>query len=192
MKRILLVLAPLPLLTACGEVEIPFVAPVEIEIPELDAPDEDGVIRLVEASEMKSLDDLRAEMPEELDGLQDFTLTGLSIMDPEPMMELEDGEVTEEPLSLGDYALEVRVFLSTDQERSDDDMLLAVVEDFSSETGQYEAIVTDAAQLSRYEEGGFALITEADLIEVPPAHVAIPMTVRGFAVMEGGQALTGQ
>lgn len=192
MKRILSTVVPaimvLPMLVACGEVEIPFVAPVALEIPELAQADADGIIRHIEASEMKSLDDLRAEVPAEISDIRDFTLTGMALRDPEIMVYQEgpDGEdeVVQETLLLADMVQEVRVFISTDQVRSDDDILLAVLNDFDPENELHEALVTDAAQMSRYEEGGFALITEADFLEVPPTAMTIEMTLRGLAVVD--------
>lgn len=192
MKRTLSMLVPammvLPTLVACGEVEIPFVAPVALEVPQLEQSDEDGLIRHTEASEMKSLDELRAEIPAELSEIRDFTLTGMALRDPEIMTyqpgEGGEGEVVPETLLLADFVQEVRVFISTDQERSDDDILLAVITDFDPDNELHEATVTEAAQMSRYEEGGFALITEADFTEMPPSAMTIEMTLRGLAVVD--------
>lgn len=192
MKRVLSTVAPaimvLPMLVACGEVEIPFVAPVALEVPELAQADADGIIRHIEASEMKSLDDLRAEVPAQLSDIRDFTLTGMALRDPEIMVYRElpggEGEMSTETLLLADMVQEVRVFISTDQERSDDDVLLAVISDFDPNNELHEAVVTDAAQMSRYEDGGFALITEADFLEVPPSAMTIEMTLRGLAVVD--------
>jgi hypothetical protein len=192
MKRVLSTVVPaimvLPMLVACGEVEIPFVAPVALEIPDLTQADADGIIRHTEASEMKSLDDLRAEVPAEMADIRDFTLTGMALRDPQMMVYREgpngEGEVVQETMLLADMVQEVRVFISTDQERSDDDILLAVLSDFNPDNELHEAVVTEAAQMSRYEEGGFALITEADFLEVPPTAMTIEMTLRGLALVD--------
>ncbi|MFT5583467.1 MAG: hypothetical protein ACI9VR_001045 [Cognaticolwellia sp.] len=192
MRGVLSTVAPaimvLPMLIACGEVEIPFVSPVALEIPELAQADADGIIHHTEASEMKSLDDLRAEVPAQISDIRDFTLTGMALRDPEVMVYREgtdgEGELVQETLLLADLVQEVRVFISTDQERSDDDVLLAVLSDFDTDNDLHEALVTEAAQMSRYEDGGFALITEADFLEMPPAAMTIEMTLRGLALVD--------
>lgn len=178
----------LPMLVACGEVEIPFVAPVVIEVPELPQADADGLIHYSDASEMKSLDELRAEVPAEISDIREFTLTGMALRDPEIMVYRGgtggEDELVQETVMLADMVHEIRIFISADQERSDDDVLLAVLSDFDPGNELHEAMVTEAAQMSRYEEGGFALITEADFLEVPPAAMTLEMTLRGLALVD--------
>ena len=187
-KLIVPALFALPVLTACGEVEVPFLAPVSVQLPDLE-PTEDGLIHYVEASEMKSIDELRAEAPGELSGLSDFQLTAIQLKDPEfdlmmdevPADDLKDPEFD----TLSDFANAVRVFISFDQELSDDDVLLAVIGDFPADQASYEAEVTDHAVLADYDDGGdWALIVEAEFTRPPPGEMELPMTLFGTATYD--------
>ena len=176
MKKFLPIAFALPMLTACGDVEIPFLAPISIDLPAMDEPDEEGMWRLVEASEMGTIDDLLAEAPVEIQGLEEFELTGVTIRDPEFD-------------TLSDFASAVRVFISRDQELSEDDVVIAVIDEFAPGQEVYEAQVTDAAVLSKYADGEFALVVEAHFFEAPPAEMSLPMTLSGTATMNALDAI---
>ena len=179
MRKLIPALALVPVLTACGEVELPFLAPVTIKVPALEEKP-DGTISYVDASEMGTVDDLLAESPVELTGLEEFELTALTISDPE-FDTISDPEF--DTYSLGDFATAVRVFISADQELSDDDMLIATINDFPADQTDYEAEVTNHAVLSKYADGEFALVVEAHFHSAPPAEMEIPLTLYGVATM---------
>jgi hypothetical protein len=196
MKKLSLALFALPALTACGEVEVPFLAPVSVDLPELE-PSEDGLIRYVQATEMKSIDQLRMEAPVELQGLSDFRLTALEIKDPEfdlmmdevPTDDLKDPEFD----TLSSFASAVRVFISFDQELSDDDVLLAAIGEFPEGMDSYEAEITDHAVLADYDDGGeWALIVDAEFTNPPPGEMELPMTLFGTATYDAMEGLTSQ
>ena len=198
MKKFLPIAFALPMLTACGDVEIPFLAPISIDLPAMDEPDEEGMWRLVEASEMGTIDDLLAEAPVEIQGLEEFELTGVTIRDPEfdtlldPEFDtLTDDEQILDPEfdTLSDFASAVRVFISRDQELSEDDVVIAVIDEFAPGQEVYEAQVTDAAVLSKYADGEFALVVEAHFFEAPPAEMSLPMTLSGTATMNALDAI---
>jgi len=195
MRKLIPALALVPVLTACGEVELPFLAPVTIKVPALEEKP-DGTISYVDASEMGTVDDLLAESPVELTGLEEFELTALTISDPEfdtisdpefdTISDPEFDTISDpefDTYSLGDFATAVRVFISADQELSDDDMLIATINDFPADQTDYEAEVTNHAVLSKYADGEFALVVEAHFHSAPPAEMEIPLTLYGVATM---------
>lgn len=210
MRKFLPALFLVPALTACEEFELPFVAPVSVNLPAVDMePSHDGLFHYTEASEIYTLDQLRDELPAELQGIDDIRITGLTLHEPSKLLDPEfdtidqadelldpefDTITDEERLldpefdTLADFAVQVRVFISTDQVRSPDDKLLAVVERFDPEAMDHHAVVTEYAQLSQYEQGGFALIVEADFSAMPPAEMSLPMTLRGMGAMDPTEA----
>lgn len=203
MRKFLPLAFALPMLTACGEVEIPFLAPISIDLPAMDEPDEEGMWRLVDSSEMGTIDDLLAEAPVDIQGLEEFQLTGLSISDPEfdTLLDPEFDTLTDEDhisdpefdtYGLSDFASAVRVFISRDQELSDDDVVIATLNDFPPGETVYAAQVTDAAVLSNYADGEFALVVEAHFFEAPPAEMSLPMTLSGVATMNALDAIPQQ
>lgn len=199
MRKLIPALVALPVLTACGEVEFPFLAPVSISVPAMEQAD-DGTMQYVDASELGTVDDLLAEAPVDVSGLQDFELTALRISDPEfdtadsgdsisdPEFDtVEDGDGISDPefdtYKLGDFVTAVRVYISSDRELSDDDSLIAVINDFPTDQTEYEADVTDAAVLSQYADGEFALVVEAHFHSAPPVEMELPLTLYGVATM---------
>ncbi|HJN76424.1 MAG TPA: hypothetical protein QGF58_21025 [Myxococcota bacterium] len=203
MRKLIPLLAALPVLTACGEVEIPFLAPVSISMPELEEA-EDGTISYVQASELGTVDDLIAESPVDVSALEDFELTALKISDPEfdtvfdgddssisdpefdTVFDGDDSSISDpefDTYKLGDFATAVRVFISSDRELSDDDALIAVISDFPADQSDYDADITDAAVLSQYADGEFALVVEAYFHTAPPAEMDLPLILFGVATM---------
>lgn len=203
MRKFLPLTLALPLLTACGEVELPFLAPVSISLPQVDEAEADGTYRLVDSSEMGTIDDLLAEAPMDLSGLEEFELTGVTLRDPEfdTLLDPEFDTLTDEEglldpefdtYRLADFAQSVRVFISRDQQLSQDDVLIATINDFAPDVEVYEAEVTDRAVLSQYADGEFALVVEASFHEMPPAEMSLPMVVSGLATMNALDAIPQQ
>lgn len=202
MRKSLLIAAVLPMLTACEEIAVPFVLPVDIPLDAVSDQGPDGLFRLNAASEAMSLDDVRAELPSAYQGVTDFTVTNLTLSDPgsqdvrDPEYdEVRDPEYDEvrdpEYDELSDFAVNAAVYISLDEWLDDSDRPLAFVNEFANDQAHYEAEVTEYAELGLYEEGSFHVIVTATFNEAPPTSLTLPMLIAGNGSLDPLQALSG-
>ena len=204
----------LPLLVACEEIGVPFVAPVTISMADVDE-GADGLYRLHSISDEMSLDDLRAELPSSFQGVQDFTVTNLTLSDPGTQVrdpeydevrdpeydevrdpeydEVRDPEYDEvrdpEYDELSNFVVNAAIYVSTDDQLDPGDQLLAFIDEFSDDQAHHEAEVTENAQLSYYENESFHVIVSAVFSAQPPEHMTLPMTLAGYGTLQPSEML---
>ena len=140
-----------------------------------------GIFELVEATPRISMEELRDEAPVELEAVREFTLTDVEVSEPR---DLAPGT------SLADFVVGARIFISEDEVLSDDDRLLAIIEQAEVVDGQEMApapmessLVTELVEevsLSQYESGEFSVIIEATFSEIPPEAFELPLVLIGY------------
>jgi len=213
-RKSLAALALLPLLVACEEIGVPFVAPLTIPVAEVNE-GADGLYHLHSVSDELSLDDLRAELPAGFQGVRDFTVTNLTLSDPGTQVrdpeydevrdpeydevrdpeydEVRDPEYDEvrdpEYDELSNFVVSATIYVSADDQLDPGDQLLAFIDEFSEDQAHYEAEVTENAQLSYYEDEGFHLIVTSVFTEQPPEHLDLPLMLAGYGSMQPSEML---
>jgi hypothetical protein len=209
MRKSLPLLVILPLLTACEDISVPFVAPLEIPMEGVSDKGVDGLFRLNAASEAMTLDELRDSMPAMYQDVEDFTVTSLVLSDPGMGEDLIDPEYDElidpeydelidpeydelidpEYDELSDFAINAAIYISLDDVLDQDDKLLAWVDEFENDEAHYEAEVTDHAQLSQHEEGAFHVIVTATFNIAPPENLNLPLLISGNGTISPSDVL---
>ena len=193
MRKSLPLLVLVPLLTACEDISVPFVAPLEIPMEGVSDQGVDGLYRLNAASEAMTLDDLRDQMPAMYQDVQDFTVTSLILSDPGSGDELIDPEYDElidpEYDELSDFAVNAAIYISLDEVLDEGDSLLAWVDAFENDEAHYEAEVTDQAQLSQHDDGAFHVIVTATFNSEPPENLNLPLLISGNGTVKASDVL---
>ena len=123
-----------------------------------------------ESGPIQDTDELMSQHPESLQSYSDLELLEVTITSP------VQG-------NLGEYLNDISLYVSTDDQLSDDDERIVFLPELPPEQVQYVVPFPSGTTLQKYVEAGtLAIITTGTLIDVPGEEVTITLDISAQAI----------
>gem|GEM_PF-6171336 len=160
-------------LTGCYDITFPINESFAVVVPEFDvaalAENPDGW-EFEESSPIQDTEQLMSQLPESVQEYSDLELLEVTITSP------VQG-------NLGEYLTDISLWVSTDDQLSDDDERIVFLSELPPEQIQYTVPFPDGTTLQKYVDAGtLAIITTGTLVTLPGEEVTITLDISAQAI----------
>ena len=160
--------------SACAQVSVPIEESFSVVLPEFDTEELDAYPEgweFMESTPVYDTEELLGDLPEEIQYVTDIRLLEITLNSPKIG-------------NLGEWLSDITLYISTDDQLSDDDHQVVYLPDLPPDQAQFVVPITDGTTLQRFiDTGSIAIITTGTLIDVPTEEMTIPIELSAEAVI---------
>jgi hypothetical protein len=161
-------------LSACYEATFPIYESFEVVVPVFDLAElqenPDGW-DFVESSPIQDTEKLMSQLPEQAGSFADIQLLHITLTSPEMG-------------NLGEWLTNISLYVSTDDQLSDDDDLIVHLPELPPNQVQFVIDFPEGTTLQKYVDAGtLAIITTGTLIALPDEEITIPIDVSAEGIL---------